>query len=121
MIMYNLLSLNLTHVSFSEQYYTSKQGFCCRHCFISLMSIQTVKLKLESDMSLECFVKIGLLVLTRNLIIIVVYTLLDKILTACTSIVFTILGQNRTKLYSCVLHVMHLSPNCDTVLYIDCL
>jgi len=38
------------------------------------MLIQTVKLKLESDMSLESkkLVKFGLLVITRNVIIIVV-------------------------------------------------
>jgi len=39
-----------------------------------LMLIQTVKLKLESDMSLERYrVKFGLLLLTRNLMIIFVY------------------------------------------------
>jgi len=51
MLCYNLLSLNW-HVSVSQNNYTSKQGFCCSHGFISLMLIQIVKLKLESDMSL---------------------------------------------------------------------
>ena len=50
LIMYNLLSLNW-HVSVSQNNYTSKQGLCCSHCFMYLMLIQTVKLKLESDMS----------------------------------------------------------------------
>jgi len=44
--MYNLLLLNW-HMSVSQNNYTSKQGF------MSLMLIQTVKLKLESDMALE--------------------------------------------------------------------
>ena len=48
--MYNLFSLNW-HVSVSQNNYTSKQGFCCG--FMSLMLIQTVKLKLESDMHLD--------------------------------------------------------------------
>ena len=97
--MYNLFSLNW-HVSVSQNNYTSKQGFCCG--FMSLMLIQTVKLKLESDMHLDkkkILVKFGLLVLTRNVslfssltVICInrVYMLLGKILSACTSIVFTI-------------------------------
>ena len=52
LIMYNLISLNW-HVSDSQNNYTSKKGFRCSHGFMSLMLIQTVKLKLESDMSLE--------------------------------------------------------------------
>ena len=51
-IMYILISLNW-HVSVSQNIYTPKQGFCCSHGFMSLMLIQIVKLKLESDMSLE--------------------------------------------------------------------
>ena len=40
-------------MSVSQNNYTSKKGFRCSHGFMSLMLIQIVKLKLESDMSLE--------------------------------------------------------------------
>ena len=39
LVMYNLLSLNW-HVSVSQNSYTSKQGFCCSHGFMSLVLIQ---------------------------------------------------------------------------------
>ena len=38
LVMYNLPSLNW-HVSISQNSYTSKQGFCCSHGFMSLMLI----------------------------------------------------------------------------------